>query len=404
MARFHRRAGEPVALGPRERQTTLFDAFEAFTRRVEAEDPGKPAVKLLCVVVALMGFGLLLQISHQATIASPVSFQAELVQQSAFRALGLIVLLLAYRIGPSRLRPHLPALVLFCALMLVCVWMPGIGKPENGAHRWVALPFLGWSFQPSELARIALVLWVADRCTRLGPDLRLLRRGVLPILALGLVFVALVGVEPDLGGALLFLGCFMSTLWVGGARSLHFAGTLSMAVTGALCFALARHGYIRGRIAVFLGDATNDQVSKGIQALGSGELTGVGFAQGLFRNAGVPYQDSDYVFALAGEELGLFGLVLLLGLTLAFIAFALRLVLSIRDRFAALAAFGLLLSVGVQAMLHVQVVCGLAPPKGMTLPFVSDGGTSLVISSLAVGLALGAARETARSEPRRAAA
>lgn len=399
MARTRKSAVEAVPLGPRERQTTIFDSFESFARFVEADDPIRPAVKLLCVVVAMMGFGLLLQISHMATIAGPDAFRAELVQQSTFRAIGLVVLLGAYRLGPSGLRRHLPALVVLAGALLVFVWVPGLGKPENGAHRWIRVPFLGWSFQPSELARIALIVWVADRCTRLGPKLRHLRRGVLPILVMGLFFVGLVGLEPDLGGALLFLACFLSTLWVGGARSLHFAGTLAMAVTGALCFAIARHGYIRQRIAVFLGDATNDQVTKGIQALGSGELFGVGFANGLFRNAGVPYQDSDYVFALAGEELGLAGLALLIGLTIAFIAFSLRLVLSIRDRFSALAAFGLLLSVGVQAMLHVQVVCGLAPPKGMTLPFISDGGTSLLISSLAVGLALGAARETASTEP-----
>jgi cell division protein FtsW len=325
--------------------------------------------------------------------------QRELLQQSLFRAGGLLLLLGAWRVGPSGLRRHLPALIVLAGVLLLLVWAPGIGKPENGAHRWIRLPVLHTSFQPSELARIAIVLWVADRCTRLGPKLRHLRSGLLPVLCTGLCFVALVALEPDLGGALLLLACVMSTLWVGGARSLHFAGSLTLAVTGAVCFAIARHGYIRSRIAVFLGEATNDQVTKGIQALGSGEPLGVGYGRGLFRNAGVPYQDSDYVFALVGEELGLLGVLLLLGLLLAFVLFSLRLVLSIRDRFAALAAFGLLLSVGVQAMLHVQVVCGLAPPKGMTLPFVSDGGTSLLISSLAVGIALGAARESAGPAP-----
>jgi cell division protein FtsW len=129
-----------------------------------------------------------------------------------------------------------------------------------------------------------------------------------------------------------------------------------------------------------------------MQADARGGLLGVGYGRGLYRNSGVPYQDSDYVFALVGEELGLLGVALTLGLFLALAWYSLRLVLSIPDRFGALAAFGLLLSVCVQAMVHLQVVVGLAPPKGMTLPFVSDGGTSLFISSLAVGLALGAAR------------
>jgi cell division protein FtsW len=119
---------------------------------------------------------------------------------------------------------------------------------------------------------------------------------------------------------------------------------------------------------------------------------GAGFTHGGFRNHGVPYLASDYAFALVGEELGVLGLWLVLALLCAFLWFSLRLVLSIADRFEALACFGLLVSVGLQAMIHVQVVSGLAPPKGMTLPFLSDGGTSLVVSSMAVGLALGAAR------------
>ena len=113
--------------------------------------------------------------------------------------------------------------------------------------------------------------------------------------------------------------------------------------------------------------------------------TGLGDA----RNQGVPYLDSDLVFAQVGEELGVLGLVLLVGLYLAFAWYSLRLVLSIPDRYEALAAFGLLLCTALQAMLHMQIVSGLAPPKGMTLPFLSDGGTSLLVSCLAVGLALG---------------
>jgi cell division protein FtsW len=150
--------------------------------------------------------------------------------------------------------------------------------------------------------------------------------------------------------------------------------------------------YVRHRIEMWLGHQQNDQVVRSTEAIASGDWFGVGVGQGLFRNAGVPYLESDYVFALVGEELGLFGQIALIGLFLALLWYGLRLVLAIQDRFAALCCFGLLLSVALQAMVHLQVVSGLAPPKGMTLPFVSHGGTSLVVSSLAVGLALGAAR------------
>lgn len=398
MARARRRAGEALTLGPRERQLTIFERLDALARRAESPDPARPAVMLACVVLSLMALGLLAQVSHEATISGPRESLGELVEQCVVRALGLIVLLAAFRLGPLGMRGPLPVLVMLSGLLLLCVWAPWIGKPENGAHRWIRVPLFG-SFQPSELARIALVVWVADRCTRLGPRLGELWRGVLPVLVVGLCFAAAIGLQPDVGGSLLFFGCYLSTLWVGGARFLHTAGTLACAAAGGLVLAMTKLQYIRGRIAVFLGNAENAQVTQATEAIASGRTLGLGASQGFARNAGVPYQDSDYVFALIGEELGLLGMLLTLGLILAFVWFSLRLVLSIRDRYAALCAFGLLLSVGVQAMLHVQVVTGLAPPKGMTLPFVSDGGTSLVISSLAVGLALGAARQPRTATP-----
>lgn len=398
MARFRRRAGA-VALGPSEQQTTIFDRFGSIARLVETPDPARPAAMLLCVCLAMMGLGLLLQASHAATILSPERFAAEVVQQAGLRVLGVLVLLGAWRLGPADLRRVLPVLVVVAGLLLLCVWVPHVGKPENGAHRWIRVPFAGLSFQPSELARVVMVVWVADRCTRLGEELSDLRRGVLPIFFLGFLFFGLIATETDIGGALLFLGCFVSTLWVGGARFLHAAGSVAAIGGAGFVLAVSSLEYIRGRLAVFFGQAQNEQVSQAIQALGSGKLLGVGVGRGLFRNSGIPYQDSDYVFALVGEELGLFGMLVCLGLIFSFVWFSLRLVLSIPDRFAALAAFGLLLSVSVQAMLHMQVVTGLAPPKGMTLPFISDGGTSLVISSLAVGLALGAARPRPSHDP-----
>jgi cell division protein FtsW len=211
------------------------------------------------------------------------------------------------------------------------------------------------------------------------------------MLRLGLVFFLLILCETDLGGALLFLLCFLATMWVGGARPIHVYGPLFGVGGVAFLAVITFVGYIRNRIEMWLGSTANDQVVRSGEAIASGDFFGVGLGHGLFRNARVPYLESDYVFALTGEELGLFGMLVVLALFLSFLWFALRYVLSIRERYEALCAFGLLLSVGLQAMVHAQVVTGLAPPKGMPLPFLSHGGTSLVVSSLAVGLALGAA-------------
>ena len=320
-----------------------------------------------------------------------------MLDQAGFRIAALCVLLLAYRVGPAGLRRFLPHLVVLAGLALLMVFLEPFRAPRNGAFRWLELGLPGGpglAFQPSELARLVLVCWVADRCVKLGPLVYDIRRGVLPMLALALFFFLVILVETDLGGAMLLLICALSTMWVGGARLLPVGASLVAIGGGAIAAASAFVPYMRERLAMWSGQVQNDQVTQTLEALSSGGLTGAGFVQGGFRNDGVPYLESDYVFALVGEELGLLGMWFVLGLLCAFLWFSLRLVLSLRERFEALASFGLLVSVGLQAMVHIQVVSGLAPPKGMTLPFLSDGGTSLIVSALAVGLALGAARKT----------
>jgi len=243
-----------------------------------------------------------------------------------------------------------------------------------------------------------IVLWVATCCLALGPRVRDGRRGYIPMLAFGMSLFFLILCQPDLGGALLFLFCFICTMWVGGARPAHVAGSFGLLAGGALVFGVTMFSHVRERLAVWLGDGKNSQVFRATDAIASGDMWGVGLAQGEWRNSSLQYMQTDYVFSLVGEELGFAGILLVLGLLVAFVWHSARLVLSLRDRYSAHVAFGLLISVALQAMLHAQVVTGLAPPKGMNLPFLSDGGTSLVASCLAVGIALGAVRDQTKEE------
>ncbi len=374
------------------KQLTITGFLDNLARRAEVHDPLRPATRLFLVVLMLSSIGFLVQASHAATTQSQESFLHELKHQAVFRLLGVGIMLIAYRLGPSGLRRFLPHLVVASFALLVLVFFPPFGVIKNGAHRWVSV--FGITFQPSELARVLLVLWIADRCVRLGPAVYDIRRGVLPMLTVAFAFFLLILVETDLGGAMLLLICALSTMWVGGARLLPVTASLVTVGGGAIISASIFVPYMRDRISMFFGQVQNEQVRHTLDALASGGFGGAGLAGGSYRNAGVPYLESDYVFALVGEELGLVGMWLVLGLFVVFLWTSLRLVLSVRERYEALSSFGLLVSVGLQAMVHVQVVSGLAPPKGMTLPFLSDGGTSLIVSSLAVGLALGAARRT----------
>ncbi len=401
MARFKTAAAlPPGTVVPREQQLSLLDRLDEMRIRAQDIDPTEPAIRLFWIVLTLAGVGLMIQANHAATTQAPEDFWSGLFEQVFFRGAALSALLVGFRLGPDRLRRFIPALVAASLFALALVYVPGVPSAVNGSRRWLPLPG-GLTFQPSELARIVMILWVADRCIRLAADVTDWKRGVWPMLRLGLVVFTLIVCETDLGGALLFLSCFLITMWVGGARLAHLSGPFVFAAGAAAIALLTGVSYVRHRIEMWLGHTQNDQVLRSTEAIASGDWTGVGLGQGLFRNAGVPYLDSDYVFALVGEELGLLGQLGLIALYVALLWYALRLVLSIKDRYAALCCFGLMLSVALQAMVHLQVVSGLAPPKGMTLPFVSHGGTSLVVSSLAVGLALGAARprRALRNEP-----
>ena len=377
---------------PRARQLTITERLDALARRAAMPDPARPARAVLACVVGLMAIGFLLQASHASTTLPPEEFQAELLRMLMYRAMAVVVFVLAYRIGPFGVARHVPWLTGLVVLMLLLVYLPAVNAAVNGSRRWLQVPLVGLTVQPSELARVAGVLWVALRIRQLGDEVEDARGGYLPMFLFGMACFSLILLEPDVGGALLFLLCFMSTMWVGGARPTHLAGSGAVVGVGALIFCAAAFSHAQERIAVWLGHSSNEQVTRAAEAMASGGLIGNGFVQGLFRNANLQYMQTDYALSLVGEELGLFGVLVVLGLLLAFAVFSFRLVASLRDRYLALTAFGLLVSVAFQAMLHVQVVTGLAPPKGMTLPFVSEGGSALLASSLAIGLALGAAR------------
>lgn len=374
------RAGEPIA-----------DWVRAAGVRARERDPAGPRTALLWTVLALIVLGFMIQMSHAATTLPRGAFLEEMGQQLGFRLGGVALLFFGMWMGPRRIEPMIPALTVFSLAGLVLVFVPGFEQAVNGSHRWIRFFGRGPSIQPSEIARVVFVLWVARRCVLLDDRVMSLRAGFVPTFAFGLMATALILREPDLGGALLFLLCFGTTLFVGGARMQHLALVIAACILLVL-IALKSFGHVAERFAVWMGDSTNDQVTRAAEAMASGDFFGVGYAQGGFRNAGLQYMQTDYALALVGEELGLYGIWLVVGLFAAFIWNAQSMVLGIRDRFAALCAFGLTISVAFQAMVHLQVVTGLAPPKGMALPFLSDGGSAMLAACLAVGLALGAAK------------
>lgn len=411
MARFRRK---PVASAgaavPREEQLSLVTMFQEQILRVRErmgaestkDDPRALATRMFLVVLALSGVGLVLQLSHASTTMAPEGFWHSTLMQLVLRLGSLGALLVGLQLGPQGLRRWLGPLFGLSVVLLALCYVPGVGVEVNGARRWIETGF--GKFQPSELARVVGLLWLADRVSGIRPPVRMFGPEVRPLLGVGALVFGLILLETDTGGALLFLVCWSLLLVVALGQVRRVIGPFAALGLAGAASAFALSPYVRKRFGDWFDPSGNPQVQDAMHALASGDVFGVGVGQGLWRNARTPHLESDYIYAMVGEELGLFGMLLVAGLFATLLFLGLRYVLCIKDRYAALAGFGLLLSVVVQAMIHMQVAVQLAPPKGMTLPFLSHGGTALLVSSFAMGVVLGAARRDGADAPARESA
>jgi cell division protein FtsW len=252
-------------------------------------------------------------------------------------------------------------------------------------------------FQPSEIAKLALLLYAADIVSRRGRELHDKRRVVRPVVLVLALFTALVMKEPDLGSAMVLAIVVLAVLVAGGVKKRHLAVVFGAGITIVTFLALAEP-YRRTRMLTFLDpfkDSSNAgyQISQSLIALGSGGLTGVGLGAGRAKWNFLPNAHTDFIFAIIGEELGLIGCLLVMGLFIAFAVFGARAALRAPDRFGALLAAGVTVWVVGQAVINIGAVVGLLPVTGIPLPFVSFGGSALIMTMLATGILVNVARQ-----------
>ncbi len=287
-------------------------------------------------------------------------------------------------------------LVALSLLLLVLVAIPGVGRSINGSRRWLNLGFVG--FQPSELAKYSMVAYMARALAARRRDLRRLFRGLLPLFLVPGAMFLLILQQPNLStaGSIVIVAALMVMLAGAKWSHLSFIGVCGAAV-GAF-YALSEE-YRRERLMSFrdpwkyLSDE-GYQLAQSLLAFGSGGWFGMGLGRGRQKYAFLPYPESDFIFAVVGEDMGLAGCLLILGLFVAFEFFAFRIALRCPDRFGALLAGGIACMIGVQCVLNVAVVIGLIPTTGLPLPFFSAGGTSISILMCAVAVLLNVSRRS----------
>ena len=282
----------------------------------------------------------------------------------------------------------------FTVLVLVLVLIPGVGLVRGGARRWLALP--GFVFQPAELAKLAMVFYLAHSMAKKEETIRTFRLGVLPHLIVGGIFLGVLLLEPDFGTALILGALLYLMLFIGGARVPHLLATGLMALL-VLIYVMLKADYRLRRLMTFWDPwreaaGSGFQVIQSLIAFGSGQFLGRGLGESRQKLFYLPEAHTDFVYSVIGEELGLLGALAILGLFAVIILRGLRLTARIEEPFEQYLAFGLTVLLGLQALIHMGVVMGLMPTKGLVLPFISYGGSAMVINLMEAGILLGLSR------------
>lgn len=379
--------------------------FADLTSSVNAVRPGRTTMPnfdfaVIIASAALVLFGLLMVYSASIALADGPRYESYgryyfVLRHGLFLVIGVLALGIALSIPMRVWQKAAVPLFLLCMLLLVIVLIPGIGREVNGARRWLPLGIV--NFQPSELMKVAMLLFAAEYTVRKQEHMQNFMRGFMPmacsLAAVGMVVLA----EPDLGAFMVIVAIAVGILFIGGINGKLFSSLLAVLI-GSFLLLIWMSPWRRERLFAYLDPWNPDnaygsayQLSHSLIALGRGEWFGVGLGASVEKLHYLPEAHTDFIVAVIGEELGFVGVAALV-FVFAFLvwrAFDIgRQAIAMERIFNGLVAQGVALWFGVQAFINIGVCVGLLPTKGLTLPLVSYGGTSVIMNLVAVGLLL----------------
>jgi len=353
---------------------------------------------LLIIVMILMAIGIIMIYSASAIYANDRMHDSLyfLKRHLVYLLAGLFMMILAMAVDIQTLRRLAKPIMAFSIILLILVLIPHIGRETAGARRWFKMGPL--NFQPSEFVKIAIFIYLADLLARKEKVVKSFLRGYLPpMIVLGFV-LGLVLLEPDLGTAIAISVVGVIMLFVSGAKPLYIFASL-LASMPALYVLLFRVPYRRKRMMIFL-DPWSDKRGAGFQiiqsfiALGSGGLFGVGLGQSRQKLFYLPASHTDFIFSIIGEELGFIGAAIVVVLFILFVWEGMKITFAAAGRFEKLLSMSLVCLIALEAVINIGVTAGVLPTKGLPLPFISYGGTSLMFHLTAVGLLLNIAKSS----------
>jgi len=375
---------------------------------------GTPDFQLLILTLLLVGFGLVMVFSASSslTLASPKFGNDPLYfikRQVIWIVLGTVVMFIAMNIHYSKFKKwYVPIFIITVILLLVVAFSEKI----NGAKSWLSIGKLG--IQPTELAKISIILYISALITKKGERFRDFRTGYIPVMVIVGIVAGLIMMQPDLGSCLILVATSGLVIYAGGASMKHILGSIALLVLGVGLVVGAKaaidslspsdkatdtQDYRKGRIVAFLdpyqvaeGDGYN--IIQSLTALGQGGVSGSGFGKSIQKLDYLKYPYTDFIFPVIGEEFGFLGTSIFLMLYLYFIWRGILIALRCKDPFGTLVGIGIMGLIAIQAFVNIGGVTNTIPLTGVTLPFISYGGSSLLVSMLCMGIMLSISRET----------
>jgi cell division protein FtsW len=355
-----------------------------------------PDITLLILTLTLLAIGLIMVYSASAVWAEykfdDSFFFAK--RQMLFAGVGIIAMFFIMNIDYWTWRTWAKVLIIICFVLLILVLIPGIGNMRNGSRSWIGIG--AFSVQPSEFMKLAMIAFLAKFLSERQKFITSFKKGLAP--SLGIVFLAfgMIMLQPDLGTGTVMVGTCIVMIFIAGARIRHFVvlGLIGVAAFAALVVSAP---YRMKRITSFL-DPWQDPLGSGFQiiqslfAIGPGGLFGLGLGESRQKFFYLPEPQTDFIFAILAEELGFIGGSFILLLFSLLLWRGIRIALGAPDLYGSFLAVGIIAMVAIQVMINIGVVTGLMPVTGITLPFLSYGGSSLTLMLMAIGVLLNISR------------
>lgn len=357
----------------------------------------KKSLLIFLSAFLLSAFGLLM-IYSSSHIWSEYKFNDPYYyvrHQLIFFFIGLILIYFIRKIDYKLYYKYSNIILLGSVILLVLVLIPGLGQVRNGSRSWFGIGSLG--IQPSELAKISLIIFTAKYLSKSEKTIKFFKNGTLPILLIIFLFFGLIMLEPDFGTGMVIVMSLMFMLFISNIK-LSFFGIMGTLGLGGIVALIIIAPYRLARILSFLNPWSDPlgsgfQIIQSLYAIGPSGLFGKGLGNSVQKHFYLPEPQTDFIFAIISEEFGFLGIMILSILFLTLFYNTIKISLNQKDLFAKYLSFGLIIEIIFQTILNISVVIGLVPVTGVTLPFISYGGSSLLISMISIGIILNISRE-----------